>query len=736
MKKILLFLTLVQLSFFANASDYFWVGGTGSWSDFANHWATSSGGSIYHTMVPTPADNVFFDGNSFVSVFDTIYVTSPIIYCNSMIWSGLTDSAAITGSGTIQIFGSLALQPHVIFDCNLVFRTSGSATIQAHGVKIPRGIEFNGTGSWQLQSELDLTIDLVVAGQLNLRRGSLYTNGYPLSIGNFTAPDTIPPIALDLDTSHVWIRGDCNINNMYDKPVLQLDADSAILNVWWFLFATNEIFNDVFAENFVTDSCTFHNADGWVTGNANHFQHLTSTRLDGNDNTVNMLTMPGLSGTINGNNQIDTLYIMNPGQLLHLQSGSVTTVNNVLEIQSSPGTPTQITSTGPATISMPSGTVCTDYIYLENIIANGGATFYAGNHSFDLGGNSGWNWTSCVSLFTDVWPGDCNYDLVTNNLDLLSIGLAYGDTGFVRPSASLIYTPQACQDWNYQFGNGVNEKHADCDGNGIVAFQDTTAISLNYGIFHPARPSNQNAVTSTGTLVIINLPSGPVVPGAFLSAPIYINNAFAQYDWVYGIAFSVLYDSAFIVPGTMSMNYAGSRMVAPGAYLNIEKDFPSNGQFDAAITRINHTDTSLSSSFSNQLLGTLNFTVSSTASGLMQFNLANIKLVNHTGAEIPVIENPDSMLVGVQTFTQHVDFNMYPVPAKEELYLDCGELKGQKVRFSVSDALGQVVWVKEMKTNSGGRFFAQIPVSSFSTGVYFVHIITDKEHGIRRFVKE
>ncbi len=43
----------------AAASNYYWVGGIGNWSDYGNHWATSSGGLIFHTSIPTANDDVF-----------------------------------------------------------------------------------------------------------------------------------------------------------------------------------------------------------------------------------------------------------------------------------------------------------------------------------------------------------------------------------------------------------------------------------------------------------------------------------------------------------------------------------------------------------------------------------------------------------------------------------------------------------------------------------------------------
>ena len=40
----------------ASANEYYWVGGTGNWSDFASHWATSSGGSSFYLQIPQSGD--------------------------------------------------------------------------------------------------------------------------------------------------------------------------------------------------------------------------------------------------------------------------------------------------------------------------------------------------------------------------------------------------------------------------------------------------------------------------------------------------------------------------------------------------------------------------------------------------------------------------------------------------------------------------------------------------------
>ena len=59
-------LTIILCAFSAfGQSDYYWVGGTGNWSNYSSHWATSSGGNIFHTTTPSSNDNVIFDSNSF-----------------------------------------------------------------------------------------------------------------------------------------------------------------------------------------------------------------------------------------------------------------------------------------------------------------------------------------------------------------------------------------------------------------------------------------------------------------------------------------------------------------------------------------------------------------------------------------------------------------------------------------------------------------------------------------------
>ena len=65
-KHIATFLFSLFLPISAFCADYYWIGGSGNWSDIS-HWATTSGGTVTHPQVPTANDNVFFDQNSFTA---------------------------------------------------------------------------------------------------------------------------------------------------------------------------------------------------------------------------------------------------------------------------------------------------------------------------------------------------------------------------------------------------------------------------------------------------------------------------------------------------------------------------------------------------------------------------------------------------------------------------------------------------------------------------------------------
>lgn len=80
-----------------------------------------------------------------------------------------------------------------------------------------------------------------------------------------------------------------------------------------------------------------------------------------------------------------------------------------------------------------------------------------------------------------VFPGDLNNDGTANYLDLLPLGVAYGQTGPIRFEATLNWQPQEAELWPLNLPvSGVNLISVDADGNGIIDSLDLDAIAFNY----------------------------------------------------------------------------------------------------------------------------------------------------------------------------------------------------------------------------------------------------------------
>jgi len=82
---------------------------------------------------------------------------------------------------------------------------------------------------------------------------------------------------------------------------------------------------------------------------------------------------------------------------------------------------------------------------------------------------------------TIVLPGDFNNDSCLSYTDVLIWGLAEGNTGPTRENASNDFVPQMAEDWQGEV-NGVNNKHQDANGDGVVDISDLIVFVNNFEI--------------------------------------------------------------------------------------------------------------------------------------------------------------------------------------------------------------------------------------------------------------
>jgi len=155
----------------SSAETYYWVGGSGNWSDIS-HWATTSGGDVFYEVIPGAMDDVIFDQGSFLTNDATVTIDVASATCRNMIWTNATNLPTIDNlpSSSLLIHGDLTLKPQMNFAFNgtLSFRGEGNHTISTFGQNLGADVYFDDVnGVWLVDAPMRLT------NRLFIRKGSV-----------------------------------------------------------------------------------------------------------------------------------------------------------------------------------------------------------------------------------------------------------------------------------------------------------------------------------------------------------------------------------------------------------------------------------------------------------------------------------------------------------------------------------------------------------------------------------
>lgn len=193
--------------------------------------------------------------------------------------------------------------------------------------------------------------------------------------------------------------------------------------------------------------------------------------------------------------------------------------------------------------------------------------------------------TGC-GVIGQVWPGDTDDDGTARVRDLLHIGVANGNSGYPRQSATAGWQGQAGLPWDQNFGTGLNYKHADCDGNGVVNMADTAAIIANYGQNH--QKTELHHVNTGGIPLYIEIPR-VAHAGDTIALNIRLGDANYLATDVYGLAFSLEFNPSMFDLNSATATMAGTWLGTPGQNLVDLK--VKDSKFNWAMVRDDHHDT-------------------------------------------------------------------------------------------------------------------------------------------------
>lgn len=425
---------LLLIPYLSLAVDYYWVGGSGNWSDIT-HWATTSGGNNFHNIVPTANDNVIFDANSFDGPDQVVTVNNENIFCRDMIWRTVTNRPTLRAEANriLNVFGSVQLSPDMTFDFRgdvILSGTDAGHTIDMAGHPFLSSLFVEGSGGeWTLNSAL------TVNNEFEFRTGTLITNDQPLTCAYFYVNSPGGDHLLDLTASEVLITGNDYVMNFQDfyAADLRMSPDngqfadatlrftSPVTTLWLSLGSIGLEFGEVIFESTV-GLARIEEENGLSTS----FRRLTlakNGRFVSNFSADTLQFAPGKT------------YIFQPATTYRFSvltaTGSCENPINLFTAQAGAATNFQYAGDGAADIQL-------QYVSLKDIHAddNGTGISLEVVEGVDLGNNNGW---TIVPKTTDrlywvggtgMWDDPANWSFTSGGVGGACIPTAGDDVVF------------------------------------------------------------------------------------------------------------------------------------------------------------------------------------------------------------------------------------------------------------------------------------------------------------------
>jgi len=373
---------LLSLSTVVSAKDFYWIGGSGNWSEI-QHWSDQPGGQALGLEIPNFGDNVFFDEHSFPSTGAEIVINIPA-KCANMDWSKATNKPTLKSDNDpknyLEIRGSLKLSDNM--NLNLIkplyFRSSSlNNEIDFAGNPYLGDIYFNNNGAWTITSPLNVEDHIIYFEQGNL---------------NFAADVSCAQIIADNPVSRTWSLNSSTVTlTATGASVLKINSDNLILNPG----NSSIISNETGATIDISGSSTISLFDiEFQQDGSGVFNDALSLEF----NHLNFLG----SGSLKGANRFQTL-TFTQGKAYQISGGATQIVlgdwfadgncSNYISI-------TGIDGVG----SIEANSTSLSFLKIKNIQASGDAAPFIAPGSFNLGGNSGWTITTPLAD-TYTWIG-------------------------------------------------------------------------------------------------------------------------------------------------------------------------------------------------------------------------------------------------------------------------------------------------------------------------------------------
>ncbi len=334
-------------------------------------------------------------------------------------------------------------------------------------------------------------------------------------------------------------------------------------------------------------------------------------------------------------------------------------------------------------------------------------------------------------LFNCVWPGDADNDGLANTDDILALGVASGSSGPARDYNSIEWYAHSATTWEDTLAGGSDLKYADCNGDGIINDDDTTAVSLNYGYEHEVYELR----TAEGDVpMFVDVPEEVLTSGPF-SFPVHLGTEADFPDEIYGVRFTITYEGDALDPESISFQFADNWFGTAAEEIRFRRNNGELGRLDVALVR---NDQSNVTGWGE--IGELSGIVIDNIAGRgrstsILFNVTDIRAIDVNYNEITVAgetaeaEVEEGETTGLDAEMQEM-VGIYPNPVTgNQLVIDAAQ-GVQPEMVIITDLQGAVV---EQENLTGMQ---TMDITSLPAGTYMATIIWSGGRAVHAFIRQ
>jgi hypothetical protein len=338
-----------------------------------------------------------------------------------------------------------------------------------------------------------------------------------------------------------------------------------------------------------------------------------------------------------------------------------------------------------------------------------------------------------------VWPGDIDNNGIVENIDMLQLGLDYGKTGLKRGIRGILWKNYLSSNWSTVQLSGLNDRYADCNGDGSIDFADTLAITMaNFGNIHHRPMISSGGAPGKPPLYFVTS-SKTYQAGDWINVEVWTGTSSLPLSKLYGLAYTFNFDPNLVATGTSQLTYSGSWLSTPASMVTLGKTFESSGTATGAVCRVDHVSSSgfgKIASFRFQVTGRIR----TPAQMVLNFNM--YQAVDEKGAPVlfnvladTIFINP--LITNLSAPPMNREISATPNPFGAEVEISITAAFEETGTWELFNYLGQseATWQNFHLKAGGNKFQIDTQVIGLRPGMYFLHWTGTKTQSMIKLTK-